>query len=69
MDLKIMIINRCIEKADSIKHIPMILYHWKYMNSVAGDPVSKMYAYEARERAIEEHLKELSIDATVDHVS
>ena len=33
---------RCIENADSIKHIPMILYHWRiHMNSVAGDPASK----------------------------
>lgn len=39
---------RCIESADSIKHIPMILYHWRiHMNSVAGDPASKMYAYDA----------------------
>ncbi len=60
---------RCIEKADSIKHIPMILYHWRvHMNSVAGDPSSKMYAYEAGKRAIEEHLKRVGIDATVDHV-
>ena len=60
---------RCIEKADSIKHIPMILYHWRvHMNSVAGDPSSKMYAYEAGKRAIEEHLKRMGIDATVEHV-
>ena len=38
---------RCIENATQIKHIPMILYHWRvHMNSVAGDPASKMYAYE-----------------------
>ena len=60
---------RCIERAESIKHIPMILYHWRvHMNSVAGDPSSKMYAYEAGKRAIEEHLKRVGIDATVEHV-
>ena len=60
---------RCIENADSIKHIPMILYHWRvHMNSVAGDPSSKMYAYEAGKRAIEEHLQRMGIDATVEHV-
>lgn len=60
---------RCIEKAESIKHIPMILYHWRvHMNSVAGDPSSKMYAYEAGKRAIEEHLKRVGLEATVEHV-
>ncbi|MGC4019346.1 MAG: glycosyltransferase family 2 protein [Muricomes sp.] len=60
---------RCIEKAKHIKHIPKILYHWRiHMNSVAGDPSSKMYAYEAGKRAIEEHLKRVGIEATVEHV-
>ena len=60
---------RCIENATQIKHIPMILYHWRvHMNSVAGDPASKMYAYEAGKRAIEDHLKRMNIDATVEHV-
>lgn len=60
---------RCIEKAENIKHIPMILYHWRvHMNSVAGDPSSKMYAYEAGRKAIEEHLKRVGIDADVEHV-
>ena len=60
---------RCIENATQIKHIPMILYHWRiHMNSVAGDPASKMYAYEAGKKAIEDHLKRMNIDATVEHV-
>lgn len=60
---------RCIEKAESIKHIPMILYHWRiHMNSVAGDPASKMYAYEAGRKAIAEHLKRVGIDAEVEHM-
>lgn len=60
---------RCIENAETIKHIPMILYHWRvHMNSVAGDPSSKMYAYEAGKRAIEDHLKRVHTDATVEHL-
>lgn len=60
---------RCIEKSEKIKHIPKILYHWRiHMNSVAGDPASKMYAYEAGKHAIEEHLKHVGIKATVEHV-
>lgn len=38
------------------------------MNSVAGDPSSKMYAYEAGKKAIEDHLKRVGIDAEVEHV-
>ncbi|MBU3874727.1 glycosyltransferase family 2 protein [Faecalicatena sp. AGMB00832] len=60
---------RCIENAESIKHIPKVLYHWRiHENSVAGDPSSKMYAYEAGKHAIEEHLKRVGIKATVEHV-
>ena len=59
---------RCIENADSIKHIPMILYHWRiHMNSVAGDPASKMYAYDAGKRAIEDHFKRIGVKAKVEH--
>ena len=60
---------RCIEHSKKIKHIPMILYHWRiHMNSVAGDPSSKMYAYEAGKKAIEGHLKRMGVDATVEHL-
>lgn len=60
---------RCIENSESIKHISMILYHWRiHMNSVAGDPASKMYAYEAGKKAIEDHLKRMGIGARVEHV-
>lgn len=38
------------------------------MNSVAGDPASKMYAYEAGKKAIEDHLKRMGIGARVEHV-
>ena len=37
------------------------------MNSVAGDPASKMYAYDAGKRAIEAHLKRMNIAASVEH--
>lgn len=59
---------RCIERAESIKHIPMILYHWRiHMNSVAGDPASKMYAYDAGKRAIEDHFRRTGVLAKVEH--
>lgn len=64
-------IFRCVEHAEKIKHIPKILYHWRiHGNSVAGDPASKMYAYEAGKRAIEEHLKRVGVQgARVEHTS
>lgn len=59
---------RCIENSEKIKHIAMILYHWRiHQNSVAGDPASKMYAYDAGKRAIEDHLKRMNIAASVEH--
>ncbi|MCC8029883.1 MAG: glycosyltransferase, partial [Lachnospiraceae bacterium] len=51
-------ILRCVERAECVYHIPMILYHWRcHPNSVAGNPENKLYAYEAGRRAIEEHLR------------
>ena len=58
---------RCLEKAKEIKHIPRILYHWRvHDNSVAGDPESKMYAYDAGKRAIEAHYQRTGVKATVE---
>lgn len=60
---------RCIENAKTIKHIPMILYHWRiHAASVAGDPSSKMYAYDAGKRAIEGHFERTGIKAKVEHM-
>ena len=51
-------IFRCTDAARKIKHIPEILYHWRtHEASTADNPMSKMYAYEAGKKAIEEHLK------------
>ena len=52
------LILRCIERAEGIYHIPKILYHWRvHQSSTAENPESKLYAYDAGKRAIEEHLK------------
>lgn len=51
-------IFRCVEAAGKIAHVPEILYHWRvHQASTADNPASKLYAYEAGRRAIEEHLK------------
>lgn len=59
---------RCIEKAESIKHIPKILYHWRmHGGSTAENPESKLYAYEAGRKALAAHLERLGEKAVVEH--
>lgn len=61
-------ILRCCEKAKNIKHIPKVLYHWRcHLNSTASNPESKMYAFEAGRKAVEEHYKRIGIPAKVEH--
>ncbi len=60
-------IFRCCEEAEEIVHIPKVLYHWRcHMESTAADPASKMYAYEAGKRAVEEHYQRCHIAAEVE---
>lgn len=59
-------ILRCCEKAKSIYHIPKVLYHWRsHPNSTAGNPASKMYAYENGRKALEAHYERMNIEAEV----
>lgn len=61
-------IFRCTDAAERIVHVPRILYHWRTSaNSTADNPASKMYAFEAGKRAIEEHLRTKGIAAEVLH--
>lgn len=60
---------RCIEKANGIHHIHRILYHWRiHPLSTAGNPESKMYCYEAGQKAIQAHYQRTGVDATVEMV-
>ena len=57
---------RATEQARCVHHIPQILYHWRTLDSsVAGDPRSKMYAYTAGQRALEDAMRRRGIDAVV----
>lgn len=59
-------IFRCVEQAETIHHIPKILYHWRSSDtSTATNPQAKMYAFEAGQKAIEAHYSRLGIDAEV----
>lgn len=52
-----------------IVHIPRILYHWRcHKASTAENPESKMYAYEAGRRAVEDYCKSLGMDVSVSHL-
>ena len=50
------LVFRCVEKTITA-HVPRILYHWRvHQVSTADNPISKTYAFEAGQRAIEAHL-------------
>lgn len=59
-------IFRCVERAGKIYHIPKILYHWRsHENSTSENPESKLYAFDAGERAIQAHYDRMGIPAEV----
>ncbi len=62
-------ILRCCESAAQVGHISKVLYHWRtHSLSTAGNPESKIYAYEAGRRAVEEHLVRQGIDGRVEQM-
>ncbi len=51
-----------------VVNISGVSYHWRcHVDSTAVNPQSKLYAYEAGKRAVEEDLKVRGIEATVTH--
>ena len=63
-------ILRCVEAAEKVYHIPMVLYHWRcHINSTAANPESKLYAFEAGRKAVEEHYRRAGVPAKVEHSS
>lgn len=61
---------RATEKAECIKHIPKLLYHWReHISSTSFNPESKKYAYEAGRRALKEHFKRMGIKAETDRMN
>lgn len=48
------------EASEEILHVNKVLYHWRcHETSTAANPRSKMYAYEAGRRAVEDGIKKL----------
>ena len=55
---------RLCEKARRVSHVPMPLYHWRsHPASTAGNPESKLYAYENGRRAVQAHYDRLGLKA------
>lgn len=49
---------RVTERTDAVEHIPEVLYHWRvHEQSVAGNLLSKPYAFTAAKRALSEALQ------------
>lgn len=61
---------RCSEKARKIHHIPKVLYLCRASEgSVAQEPSSKLYAYEAGKKAISEHIYRIGYPGKVEFLS
>lgn len=57
-------------ETDRILHVPEILYHWRcHTGSTAENPQSKMYAYEAGRRAVEDFCHSRGWAVTVSHTA
>ena len=60
--------NENCYKDSQVVNISRVSYHWRcHMDSTAVNPQSKLYAYEAGKRAVEEDLKVRGIEANVKH--
>lgn len=59
-------IFRCVETSQNIYHVPRILYHWRsHEDSTSENPESKLYAFDAGQRAVQAHYDRLGIKAEV----
>lgn len=46
-------------REECIRHVPKVLYHWRcHVSSTADNPQSKLYAYEAGRRAVQDFLRQ-----------
>lgn len=64
-DLNLRVFERI--KAENIRHIPKVLYHWRAVQgSTALTGSEKEYAYEAGRRALQEHVERMGLPAEVD---
>ena len=64
------LILRATEKARKVAHVPQILYHWRVVpGSTAGDVHAKPYAYDAGQKAVQEHFQRKQVSAEISKLS
>lgn len=64
------LVLRFTEKTDRIYHIPKVLYHWRMLEtSTAVNQDSKLYAFEAGKKALEDALVRRGIKGKVHHAA
>lgn len=69
-DIFLRAVDALWEETDRIVHAPDILYHWRcHAGSTAENPQSKMYAYEAGRRAVEDFCRRRGWAAKVLHTN
>lgn len=69
-DIFLRAVDALWEETDRIVHVPEILYHWRcHAGSTAENPQSKMYAYEAGRRALEDFCSNRGWSANVSHTN
>lgn len=57
---------RCIEKTSKIRHVPMVLYHWRACEGSTADSAdNKSYIVDAGAGAVRAHYERTGIDAEV----
>ena len=59
---------RCVEavKDEEIYHVPKILYHWRcHEDSTSENPESKLYAFDAGQRAVQAHYDRIGVKVEV----
>ena len=66
-DLDIILRMSEIVDAKDIYHIPKVLYHWRICEtSTAGNPETKLYAYESGKKAVQDHIDRMGIKGVVE---
>lgn len=67
-DLVLRAVGRLGLSGKGIVHVPHVLYHWRcHTRSTAQNPQSKMYAYEAGKRAVEDFCRQQGWKVKVTH--
>ena len=67
-DLVLRAAEKLLGHTERIAYVPYILYHWRcHTGSTAENPQSKMYAYEAGRRAVEDFCRKQNWKASVKH--